>query len=210
MRVITVRCEEKLRDGRELCGLSLDYKEGLARLELESGPILAVWHGDYGDGLKRFLQADSQRYVLVVGNGVAEINDHEFPGNECPGHLRSFRLESISSWQEHPAWKREALTRFFNKSRQEGVSVPPWTVLIPPVAPEHVVACYLCCLAGIDPEPAWAKGFEEELSYWITERKVNPVPNWDRDRADKETLRAFLVAVGMLQGADSGRSDVRI
>jgi len=162
------------------------------------GAVLVVWHGDFGDGLRRFLTADAQRHVLVIGEGVVPINDHEPPGREFPGRLRSFKLTAVRSWGEHPAWKRATLTSFFRAVRHEDVTIPPWMLLIPPVAPEHVLACYLCSVAGMQPEPLWVKGFGEEVSYWTTERNVNPILDWD-DRTNKEKLKEFLAAVGALQ-----------
>jgi hypothetical protein len=199
MRVVTFGCNSKFRDGRTECRLGPDRQGTLGDIPVDAEPLLALWHGNYGDGIRDFLSASSVRYVLLVGQGLSEINDQSFPGNLFPGRLRSFSLEDVPHWLDHLPWKRTALTRFFKTVTREGVTVPPWTLLIPPVAPEHVIACYLCSIAALEPEASWAKGFEEEVSYWTRERKVHLALGWNQDRTDKEKLRAFLAAVGARQ-----------
>jgi hypothetical protein len=67
-------------------------------------------------------------------------------------------------------------------------------MLIASVAPEHVIACYLCCLAQVAPQASWKSAFEEEVGYWQMETKIRL--EWDSDRAAQQKLREFLLAAG--------------
>jgi len=204
MKVVTFNCDSKIREGRAQCGLDGDYRGGLTALRNEPGPILAVWHGEFGEGIDAFLSDDSKRYVLLLGESIRPINDHDDLGRRFPNRLRSFQLGRQELWENHPLWKRLALVRFFRAVLLVSTTVPPWTFLSPRSAPEFVISCYLCTLAGIKPESAWETDFQQEVSFWSAEAGRESIISWE-DRADAAKLRAFLANVGALAVSSGNR-----
>jgi len=207
MTIVTFECDVKFRDGRKRCGLAADYA-GDAR-QLGAGcdePTLLIWHGGYGPKLKLFLNAASNRYVLMIGTSIANVSDDTPPGREFPLRLRSFKLAHVKYWQEHPEWKRKALENFCKATKDQNEGAPPWKLLGPPLVPEHVLACYFCALAGVDPEEAWATGFKDEVDQALDARNVSTRLDWTKDRKNREMLREFLVSVGPLAKTSAGQA----
>lgn len=65
--------------------------------------------------------------------------------------------------------------------------------LLEPRCPEHVLACYVCTLGGVEPLPDWESGFINEVGYWRTGVGINTELKWE-DRQDPKELRKFLLA----------------
>ena len=176
--------------------------DGIAGLE----SCVLVWHGQ-PDGpdekdLAALLRGTRDISVLFVSSGPARKQwaaklDHK-PENV---HLLKYGLANIEvarpdAWKQQPRWVLRRFDEFIAATQSQMFGPPPWHLLDPPAAPEHVIACYLCSLVQARPEPSWKLGFEEEANYWKPRTRI--LLDWDRHQSDQVNLRAFLGEVGGL------------
>lgn len=89
--------------------------------------------------------------------------------------------------------------RFREAMAREGK--PNWDLLEddPQLVPEHVLACYLCAVAGLpesDIPSEWKNGFEREVAYWAKEASNEKLLTltWEH-RGSVEELHLFLKAM---------------
>lgn len=180
-----------------------------AKNEMSDDAVL-MWHGAPDNELVEFLKNNSQVWVLFVGTGPAPRSWLEkIPYGESRGHVLTYGIRNIGSRrnqarEQQQPWIRRRFEEFVKAAIAQKSGVPPWHLLDPPSAPEHVIACYLCTLTGQAPQSSWAEGFTEEVIYWgrkHTEKSTVPLLDWDRNKADRTALRAFLTAVGAVESA---------
>jgi hypothetical protein len=171
------------------------------QLPYRAGRRMLIYHGGPNEIPRAYL--DGFDWVLC-------ISSHGFPPPLVRegGRLRllDWGMTDSHDLSAQPRWKQDRFTRFVEAVLQSHEE-PPWSILVAPVPPEHIVACYLCSLAGIPPEGQWKTGFEEEVSYWAHERKAAPALNWnDNDQTDGHKLRQFLVEIGELEKSDQSQA----
>ena len=188
--------------------------EELVSIGTEQRSAVLMWHFWPDDRLKAVLEK-SEKYeknvwVLFVGQGPPPkswLNDiANWQSRAC---LLKYGVPGIDpereeAWEQQRPWIRRRFEEFVAAVDSQVSGPPPWHLLDPPSAPEHVIACYLCAIAGGDPQSSWAEGFEEEVGYWATKRTEHtmvPRLDWDTDNADSDKLRAFLRAVGVLESS---------
>jgi hypothetical protein len=206
----------------DIFGYNLAVKFGPAKLErlrianyspgqTVPGTALLIWHGRPWD-LPDELTRNPGLWVLVIGTVPTpekELSTLGLLGSRVwtlPWGIHSFEArEDRTPWDAQPGWKRILIERFVEQTNSLRDGPPPWNLLAPPRAPEHVLACFLCLIAGTQPDPSWSKGFEEEISYWGAESRAGALLNWDEDSRDREKLYKFLFAVGALASSSEAK-----
>lgn len=163
----------------------------------QGGPALLVYHGAPSAAVEKLLQGRTELWLLCVSAdpvAVGPERTRRFKGRlyGLPWGWPDLRTDLHEDWKHLPKWQRECVRRFIENARMADVGQPKWELLLPPSVPEHVLACYLCALAGMAINPSWEEGFDQEVSAWGQQL------SWDADRTDKERLLAFLRAAGSL------------
>jgi len=57
------------------------------------------------------------------------------------------------------------MQRFLEHVARTDTCSPDWSLLEAPTIPEHIIACHLCALAAVEPDPSWRDGFELEAEH---------------------------------------------
>lgn len=192
---------DKIGDDGLKEGLNLDPRDDeLWRWSEDHQRALVLWHGHSQDiRLIAWLEDTPGAFVLFLGTGPAVVPRviRDRFGSQVEG--LPWGLADLQNWEPHLPWKRRRLKNFVNDWRSRSTGAPLWQLLVPPLLPEHVLACYLCALAGVTVRPDWSSGFEEEVEYWIAERGASVVgPEWHEPFPDQGQLRQFLVDCGIV------------
>ena len=209
MKVLTRNCLPKFgRTGFSVLGLDPRLDGTLIddiSTAVQHGSVLLLWHGDQlTDDVKSWLRTNAKLQILMLSQTqvVPKGADVEEFGPRVwglPWGVKS--LVSEQEWKDQPQWQRSLIQEFIRDvSRPEG-GPPLWHLLEPPAVPEHIIACYLCSLADVEPETSWQTAFQNEVSYWIAGQNVMAKLDWNQDRTNKAKLREFLSAAGALKMA---------
>lgn len=178
-------------------------------------PCVLIWHGQ-PDEVEQVLQANPATWVLCVSSGAIANRDIAGLESRFPGRIRGLTWGLRSGdrkfvWRElnrTQRWKVYRLQQFIAAASSQTDGPPPWQLLRPPRVPEHVLASYLCALAGEIPDGSWEAGFTAEVNYWRVEERVSVSLAWS-DRHHTTRLRSFLASSQViLSGSRIGDADV--
>ena len=119
-------------------------------------------------------------------------------------------LQGNEHWcKVNPRWKTSRIREFVRVVKKSDYEIP-WHILEPPKVPEHILACYLCAIGGVDVDKVpdgWQGGFEDESSYWHSQAVDFPALSW-ADRGNAIVLRRFLSNTEVIIGhSEQGKAD---
>lgn len=199
--------------------LGLDKKvDGLAVSVLKiltkgPSPSCLLWHDDHFDEtLRDLLRANRELWVTWLSASPVKVSQqdrHEF-GDRLYG--LGWGLPTLTDgqvWEDQLAWRRGCIERFVKHAQLPATVRPDWSLMEAPETPEHIIACYICALAGSGPEESWAQRFRQEVEYWRGRPDGRDLPelDWSRDSTDIGRLKDFLRISGTLV---TGQAVVRL